>query len=302
VLLVDTANVLHVTGVLPAHLAGPDVAELASLIAASRYRARHAVLVVDGAGPARSKRNNPSRHTRTPTAPAPAPRDRELAGLDVVYSGAGREADDVIEMLIAQDTAPRRLLVVSADRRIIRAARRRRARTLASAEFLAQLARDNQAARPSPKPLPGYAQQVPLNRYALAYWLRLFGYTDAPAAEPASGSRPPPGAVPDISRAAREGIAAPDTASRRPPPSRAGERLRIPPPPPAERTPAAPETPQSPPPPAAATGPTDPPAQPPAELPADLADLVEDSGLSIDPADLDMRRWLGERDQDGPTR
>jgi len=52
-------------------------------------------------------------------------------------------ADDVIVELIDRSSIPRRLLVVSSDRAILRAARRRRCRTLTSDRFLARLAADS---------------------------------------------------------------------------------------------------------------------------------------------------------------
>ena len=50
-LLVDTLNVLHVTGVLPPELAGPEPADLAAWIERSRYRRQKVSLVCDGQKP-----------------------------------------------------------------------------------------------------------------------------------------------------------------------------------------------------------------------------------------------------------
>ncbi|TVQ80001.1 MAG: hypothetical protein EA380_03745, partial [Phycisphaeraceae bacterium] len=52
-------------------------------------------------------------------------------------AGAGKEADALIEHIIERSSAPARLIVVSSDRRIQRAARRRRATALSSERFLA---------------------------------------------------------------------------------------------------------------------------------------------------------------------
>ena len=46
--LIDTFNVLHVTGVLPPGLAGPDVTGLAALITTSRWKSAQIAMVCDG--------------------------------------------------------------------------------------------------------------------------------------------------------------------------------------------------------------------------------------------------------------
>ncbi len=50
-----------------------------------------------------------------------------LAGLEVYFSGTEKEADDLIEEKISDNTAPRRLIVVSDDRRIRKAAQQKKA-------------------------------------------------------------------------------------------------------------------------------------------------------------------------------
>lgn len=314
-LLIDTSNVLHVTGVLPTHLAGLDVPGLARLISTSRYSQRRAVLVSDGVGP-RTTSGGSSESDSGSEAFKPvntAPSGREIAGLDLVYAGADREADDVIELLIARDSAPRRLLVVSTDRRLVRAARRRRARSLTSEDFLRQIAGDSER-KPKPE-LPGFAAQVPLNSYAVGYWMALFGYSDAPGEERTPGTGP----VADISEAARRGLDD-DRARKRARGPHAHEGLKIPkdllsadgkaslpPPLPAGEVPRAAE----------AEGGFDRQLQTPADgedaaaspagsgggddLPNDIADLLKDSGLTIDPADLDMTRWLPKDDNSPPS-
>lgn len=57
-------------------------------------------------------------------------------GMKVIYAIDDEDADTRIERLIAQDSAPRSLTVVSSDRRIRRAAQRRRATSRSSDEFL----------------------------------------------------------------------------------------------------------------------------------------------------------------------
>lgn len=299
-LLIDTSNVLHVTGVLPSHLAGLDVPGLAQLISASRYGRRRAVLVCDGVGPVSATGGAGAAGDAAAGMLATtntAPSGKEIAGLDVVYAGASQEADDVIELLIARDSAPRRLLVVSTDRRLVRAANRRRAQSITSEAFLRHLAADSE--KPKAKPLPGYATQVPLNEYAVGYWMSLFGYGSMEGQAPA-GERP----VANVSKAAQRGLEREREAER----SRklaksphAHERLKIP----KQLLDAQ-----------GATKPTaskhEPPGRPSApppvspvpiqkDLPSDLARLLKDSGLTIDPADLDMTQWLPKDDSSPPS-
>jgi uncharacterized protein len=57
-------------------------------------------------------------------------------GMTVIYAIEDDDADSRIELLIERDSAPRSLTVVSTDRRIRRAAQRRRATSLISDDFL----------------------------------------------------------------------------------------------------------------------------------------------------------------------
>ena len=126
-LLVDAWNVLHQTGVLPPDMAGVGLKGLGRLIQGSRWGSGRVLLVCDGTpkGP----------HAGLPT------------GMHVAFSGPDREADDLIEAQISASTAPRLLTVVSSDRRIKAAARKRGCKVLTSSAFLERLVRDAQ--RPS---------------------------------------------------------------------------------------------------------------------------------------------------------
>ena len=114
--IVDAWNVLHVEGVLPPGLAGLSLAGLGRLMQATRWKASHGTLVCDGAA-----------QPRPEGLPDP---------IHVLWSGHAREADDLIEDVIARTTTPRRLVVVSSDNRLIRAAKRRRCNWLRSDAFL----------------------------------------------------------------------------------------------------------------------------------------------------------------------
>ncbi len=179
-LIIDAYNALHATGALPSHLAGIELEGLSRLIRASRYAARPALLVCDG--------------TPRSEALTRASTDRRFPGqytiheCRILFAGAGKDADSLIERLLTQDSAPARLLVVSTDRRVRKAASRRGAQSITSGEFLSQLAADE--ARPRPEAYPAFAQEIPLDPYSLALWMREFGFEPEPPARPSSLPKP----------------------------------------------------------------------------------------------------------------
>lgn len=129
-LIIDTCNVLHRTGILPPELAGIDEQGLVSLVLSSRYRHRGAILACDG-----------------------KPRDRDISrgtpGITLRFPRPGETADELIMALIQRSSAPKRLLVITSDREVASAARKRRCRILDSDSFLAHLTHD--AGRSGPK-------------------------------------------------------------------------------------------------------------------------------------------------------
>jgi hypothetical protein len=176
-LIIDTYNVLHVTGVLPGELAVGEPEALARLIESSRF-AREAVwLVCDG-----------------------TPRGASRIGRIVIEgAGPGRSADDHIVETLERDSAPRRITVVTSDRAIARRAKARGAECLKSEEFLSMLAQDARRA-PSARVVakakaPDPRRAVPLDARAVMGWMRLFGISAElaavegaarPAGEPAT--------------------------------------------------------------------------------------------------------------------
>ncbi len=151
-LIIDTYNLLHVVGVLPPDLAGLGIDDLMDLILRSRYRREKTILVCDGEKPPN----------------APRPRD----GIKIHYSGIKRSADDLITHQVQQSSSPRRLIVVSSDREIQRAAAKRRCKVLSSGEFLANLAADAQS---PDSQLPDQTKpDVPLKESQVGLWAKLF--------------------------------------------------------------------------------------------------------------------------------
>ena len=92
-------------------------------------------------------------------------------GIQVVFARDYPSADALIEDMIEAHNAPTSLTVVSADNRVIAAARRRRAKAVPSGEWFAELrAAARQSPQPETKPPP------PENDFEVERWLRDFGF------------------------------------------------------------------------------------------------------------------------------
>jgi len=120
--------------------------------------------------------------------PPPAgPPAGEFDALAVRAAWSGRrEADEILLRHIAASTAPRRLVVVSTDRQIRRAARRRRCKVVRSEDFARQLL------QPAPPPGPAEPDEKrhgPDPDQADA-WLREFGLAPDEPIDPFYSDRP----------------------------------------------------------------------------------------------------------------
>ncbi|MBN1912187.1 MAG: NYN domain-containing protein [Pirellulales bacterium] len=133
--------------------------------------------------------------------PPGLPRQVTHRGLRVHFASGYPDADSLLEELIEEDSAPRRLTVVSSDHRVQRAARRRRAKPIDADVWYSAVVRRRQrrierdrATAPARPPVPLLAEDV-------AYWVRQFGGQSVFDAlireEDAAGmSRPNPTEVP----------------------------------------------------------------------------------------------------------
>jgi hypothetical protein len=162
-LLIDGYNVLNVVGIV-ARGPGPGNLE----------RARLALLnfLAESLDPAELPRTTVVFDAREP--PPGLPRQSLHRGITIRFAPPDQEADAVIEELIRADSSPRRLTVVSSDRAVQRAARRRRAKAVASDAWYAEVirsrrARQQAAAEPPDRPA------VPLLQEDVEYWVRQFG-------------------------------------------------------------------------------------------------------------------------------
>jgi hypothetical protein len=114
-------------------------------------------------------------------------------GITVRFAANYDDADALIEELIGQHSAPRRLVVVSSDHRLHRAARRRKAKPIDSEDWYAQLLRKrHSAARPVDK--PDTKPAAPPSDAQVQYWVNEFGSAEPPreGTSPNSEKKRPP--------------------------------------------------------------------------------------------------------------
>jgi hypothetical protein len=189
--IIDAYNLLNVTGVLPAHLAGPGLVKLVALVRSSRHGGDRVLLVCDG---------HVARLAGRPPARSGDPVRVRFGGVDLIFSAPGTEADDVIEALLAHHAGSNGVLMVSSDRRLSRAARRVGAQPMSSEAFMKRLALDADARAPAG--YPAFARKTPLDRGDVVFWMAEFGLgapaepgppEPPPTPEPALAPRPAPG-------------------------------------------------------------------------------------------------------------
>jgi len=96
----------------------------------------------------------------------------DISNLEVFFAGLGTDTDTVIEDKISINTAPRRLKIVSSDRRLRKAARARKATSIKSEVFWnnmqKQLSRRKVAKEPT-------AKRRGLSESETRQWLDIFG-------------------------------------------------------------------------------------------------------------------------------
>ena len=112
-------------------------------------------------------------------APSDLPRRTMLQGMEILFAKRGGDADSLIEELIEKHPAPRQVRVISGDRRLQFAARRRRGSFVESEDFAQELARrstftDTPSAK-STSQLPPEKLVGPLSEEATNAWLKEFG-------------------------------------------------------------------------------------------------------------------------------
>lgn len=92
--------------------------------------------------------------------------------LQVIFSGRNVEADTVIEQHIRENSAPKRLVVVSSDRRIRTAAKRRKCPDIPAGDFWFQLCHTVEKQVPTPEPR---GKRQGIGEKDVDRWLKIFG-------------------------------------------------------------------------------------------------------------------------------
>jgi uncharacterized protein len=153
-ILIDGYNLLRA---VQDQLDRSDIAEAELCMLLREYLRRnrqHATIIFDGIGPRNKERL------------------QGAGGLQIIFSGHGIEADAVIEELIMENTAPKRLTVVSTDRRISTAAKHRKCQTAKVMDFWQQLC--DCMERPTPVREPKEKRNG-IGTLETELWLREFG-------------------------------------------------------------------------------------------------------------------------------
>ncbi|MEZ6244162.1 MAG: hypothetical protein R3B57_14100 [Phycisphaerales bacterium] len=252
-LLIDAYNVIGARWVLAPPLRPNSVPALLGLVARSRYARRRIRVVCDG-------RPGPEWRDVGILETAAGQLWTRLGRAEVLFSGRGVEADDVIEEILAS-RGGLSILLVSSDRRLIRAAGQAGADQIGNGSFLRQLGADLGGGE---EEVPAMVADVPLDRHAVEGWMREFGIEPPREKAPEVKPEPPASKAPPASE-----------------PPEFGERLRI-------------ALPADPPPEAPARAPKTQAETPPEAEPLDplLAQAFEEWRGRLSADDLDMSRWI----------
>jgi predicted RNA-binding protein with PIN domain len=158
-LIIDGYNLLHASGVFGEER-GPRGFE------ASRNRLLDHLLDLLGSEAART-----TVVFDAARAPDGLPSRHDHGGITVLFAREYPDADTLIEKLLREHDTPTELTVVSSDRRLMAAARRRRCRAAESEAWLAE-ARAARRLRDRP---PESKPSAPQSPEEIAAWLREFG-------------------------------------------------------------------------------------------------------------------------------
>ena len=178
--LIDGNNLQHAMKKAGLDLARSGLCALLSVLA--KRPPRVAVRPRETGAPADRRRTTGPRRPEAVTivfdGPAPqGPLARQIeAPLVRILYAAPEKADEVIVRLIDADTAPRRLIVVSTDRAIRKAARRRRCVSRLCEDFLDDLLRANRPGGFTSPAEPRQKTQGLSSPDQTRQWLTEFGY------------------------------------------------------------------------------------------------------------------------------
>jgi predicted RNA-binding protein with PIN domain len=165
-LLIDGYNLLHVSGVFGR---GTALTEL--------HRSREALLAFLASSLEPAERTLTTIVFDAAGAPPGLPQSYLHEGINVQFARDPGNADELLERIIAAHDTPRRLVVVSSDHRVQRAARRRRASAVDSDRWWADLCSERRH-KGAGLPTPPQKPTANLSAGEVDYWVSEF--SDAP--------------------------------------------------------------------------------------------------------------------------
>lgn len=180
-LLIDGYNLLHVSGVFGR---GTALTEL--------HRSREALLAILVASLTKAECATTTIVFDAAGAPPGLPQSFKYEGLQVEFARDPGNADELLERLIVAHDSPRKLVVVSSDHRVQRAAKRRRAKAVDSDRWWAELCAERRQ-RGTDAPAPTAKPNGSPSSFEVDYWVGQFA--DAVVEEPAARKKkksPPP--------------------------------------------------------------------------------------------------------------
>lgn len=178
-ILIDGYNLLHVTG-----LSGPEISR-SEIGRGALERARNALLNFLATSLDQNDRPLTTVVFDSNDAPPGLPREMQHQGIAVRYAAEYESADELLEELIREASAPRTLTVVSSDHRVQRAAKRRRARAVDSDVWYGEVC---ESCRKPSEPVASRSLKPtsPLSGDEVAAWLTEFGNVSVHQLSPAS--------------------------------------------------------------------------------------------------------------------
>lgn len=194
-LLVDCYNVLHVA--MPPSLAGLDEAGLCRILGTHPWAVQFGKIIVVADG-----KPKPGRADRSP-----------VPNVSLRFSGRSKSADDVIIDILAHDSAPRSITVVSSDREIQQAARSRRATPMASEALVRELSKQSTRRAREKSERPDVS--APLPESMVEQWLEKFDADPHALGAPVTPAEILARAKAEAARAASEAAARPKKSTYR---------------------------------------------------------------------------------------
>ena len=172
--IIDGYNLLHASGILPRGI-GPGGLE----------RSRKALLnfLIESLPAEEIARTTVVFDASE--APWGAARTLDFEGITVRFAARDTDADSVIEDLILEDSAPKRLTIVSSDHRLHRAAKRRKATPIDSDLWFAQIVRQRRdRTSPGAKETETAKPEGPFSPGEVEFWLAKFAPPEKKGAKP----------------------------------------------------------------------------------------------------------------------